>query len=304
MHPWICKTCCNESPPSESPPEACPICSDPRQYVPPTGQAWLSPEALAGAHKSDIRQEELGLLGIGVSPQVGIGQRALLIEHPEGGVLWDGVPLLDDGAIEAIRARGGVRAMALSHPHLYGAAVTNSIKLGNVPIYIPEADRAWIAWPHKNIRVFREKELDLGHGVRLHVTGGHFDGSAFLHWPQGAGGRGALLTGDTLFVTPGQQWVTFLWSTPNYVQLPPRDIERIVAAAEGLDYDRIYSGWWDAKIPAGAKAAVARSMARIFEKIGYTGAPAPATRRRQRASATIAHTASTMPNGQAPEANP
>lgn len=299
MHPWICKTCCNEYPPSAEPPAVCPICADPRQYVPPTGQEWISPDDLAATHASDIRQEEPGLLGIGVAPHVGIGQRSLLIEHPEGGVLWDGVPLLDDSAIEAIKARGGVRAMVMSHPHLYGAAVSNSIKLGNVPLYIPEADRDWIAWPHENVRFFSGKTLDLGHGVTLHVTGGQFDGSAFVHWPEG---RGALLTGDTIFATPGQDWVTFTWSTPNYVPLPPPDIERITATAAALPYDRIYCGWWASKIPQDAKAAVARSAARIFEKVGYSGRAAESAL--QRTMATRAQTASTRPNGHAPEANP
>lgn len=51
----------------------------------------------------------------------------------------------------------------------------------------------------------------------------------------------------------------------NLVQLNPRAIRRIVAAAENLPYDRIYAGWWDAMVPRDAKARVAASEARILD---------------------------------------
>jgi hypothetical protein len=264
MPNWICSTCCAEFPPSDTPPETCPICSDPRQYVLPRGQRWTTKaELVADGHRTEIREEEPGLYGIGVTPKAGIGQRALLVAHDEGGVLFDGVPLIDDEGLAEIARLGGVRAIVASHPHLYGAIITNARKLGNVPVYLPEADRQWLMNPDPLVTFFSGDRLDLGHGITLHVTGGHFDGSAFLFWPDGAGGKGAILTGDTMLVTPGQDWVSFMWSSPNLVQLNPGAIRKIVAAAEVLDYDRIYAGWWDAKIPAGAKARVAASEARI-----------------------------------------
>ena len=265
MIPYICSTCCAEFPPSDHPPQICPICSDPRQYINPNGQSWITNTELAEHHHTDLRQQEPGLLGIGVTPQAGIGQRALLIEHASGGIMWEGVPLLDDAAIDEIQRRGGVRAMVMSHPHLYGAMVTNSQKLGNVPIYLPEADRDWVMRPHENIRYWSGDELDLDDGIKLFRTGGHFEGSSFLHWPQGANGKGALLTGDTIAVAPDPDWVSFMWSTPNMVPLSPRAMRTIVATAEKLSYDRIYAGWWNAVMQSGAKAKVAASEQRILE---------------------------------------
>ena len=225
---------------------------------------WTSEaELVAKGHKTEIREEESGLFGIGVTPAAGIGQRALLVTHPEGGVLFDGVPLLDDDALVEIARLGGVRAIVASHPHLYGALVTNARKLGNVPVYLPVADRAWLMNPDPLVSYFSGDTLDLGHGLTLHVTGGHFDGSSFLHWPEGAGGKGAILCGDTMLVSPGQDWVSFLWSAPNRVQLGPRAIRRIVSTAEALAYDRIYAGWWDAIVPANAKARVDASEKRL-----------------------------------------
>ncbi len=43
MAVWTCRACGVEYPESEHPPAACPICEDERQYVPPAGQAWVTP---------------------------------------------------------------------------------------------------------------------------------------------------------------------------------------------------------------------------------------------------------------------
>ena len=60
--------------------ESCPICTDERQYVRSTGQEWTTPSELGKTHKSVVKEEEPGLLGIGIEPPVGIGQRSLLIK--------------------------------------------------------------------------------------------------------------------------------------------------------------------------------------------------------------------------------
>jgi len=268
MHTHICATCCAEFPSSDTPPDICPICADPRQYVPVDGQKWThEAELAANGHVTEWREEEPGLLGIGVTPKAGIGQRALLIEHPEGGVLWDGIPLLDDAAIAEINRRGGVRAMVMSHPHLYGAMVTNSIKLGNVPIYLPAADRDWVMYPHDNITYFDGDNLDLGQGVTVQVAGGHFAGSAFLHWADGADGKGVILTGDTIMVAADHDWVSFMWSYPNMVPLGPKAVRAIVAATERYEFDRIRGAWWDTVMQSGAKAKLAASEQRFQDAI-------------------------------------
>lgn len=264
MHTWICQTCCAEFPAAGTPPGQCPICSDERQYVLPSGQTWLSPGELASSHRTEIRALEPGLFGIGVTPRIGIGQRALLIAHPDGGVLWDGVPLLDDAALEFIAAQGGVRAMVMSHPHLYGTMVTNAEKLGGVPIFLPETDRDWTMHPSARITYFSGDRLDLGHGIIQYVAGGHFAGSSVLHWPQGADGKGAILTGDTITVTPDQRWASFMWSYPNQVPLNPLAIARILDTVAPLAFDRLYAAWWDSVIDHDAPARVRASAARYI----------------------------------------
>ena len=145
MTSFICVTCAVQQASTDGPPERCPICEDERQYVRQGGQAWTTVEELRLMdHRIELRELEPGLVGVGVTPALGIGQRALLVQTAKGNILWDCVGYIDDAAIAAIRARGGIGGIAFSHPHFYGAMVEWSHAFGGAPIYIPLADREWI----------------------------------------------------------------------------------------------------------------------------------------------------------------
>lgn len=79
---WICDTCAVQvaTPVSESPPEKCKVCEDDRQYRNMQGQNWTTPSEIAKKHKSIIKEEEPGVLGLGVDPPIGNGNRALLVQ--------------------------------------------------------------------------------------------------------------------------------------------------------------------------------------------------------------------------------
>ena len=250
------------------PPEACPICEDERQFVNPRGQTWTTPEALRRSHRNALRAEEPGLLGIGMEPSFAIGQRALLVRTPEGNVLWDCVSLLDGAVVEAVGAMGGLKAIAVSHPHFYAAMVDWSHAFGRAPIYLHAADRRYVMRPVPAIEFWEGDRRALPGGLTLVRCGGHFDGSTLLHWPEGAKGRGALLTGDTIQAVPNRRAVSFMRSYPNLIPLPAAAVERIAAAVEPLAFDRIYGGWFDRSVPVRAKAVVARSAARYLKAIG------------------------------------
>ena len=86
-------------------------------------------------------------------------------------------------------------------------------------------------------------------GLTLVRCGGHFTSSTVLHWADGAEGRGALLTGDTIAVALDRRYVTFMRSYPNLIPLSAAAVRRIVAAVEPFAFDRIYGGWWDYVVP-------------------------------------------------------
>ena len=264
---WICKTCGAHHPESAQVPAHCPICEDERQYVGANGQEWLDRAALTASHHNDWREIEPGLTGIGLTPTIAIGQRALLIQTPEGNVLWDCTPVLDDVTAARIRSLGGLKAIVFSHPHFYTGMVEWSEALGDVPILLPEADLPHVMRPSPLIQGWSGDVLDVLPGITVHRLGGHFTGSSVLQWSAGAEGKGVLLVGDTIQVTPAAGWVSFMRSYPNLIPLPARQVAAMASRVADLPFDRIYGGWWDRVIATDAKGAVARSAERYIRAL-------------------------------------
>jgi hypothetical protein len=108
MPAFICTACGTQYPPSDAPPDACTICQEERQYVPPTGQSWTTLENLGARHFNSFRQHEDGLIGIGTQPNFAIGQRALIVCTPHGNVLWDTIAMLDAATVSLLKGLGGI----------------------------------------------------------------------------------------------------------------------------------------------------------------------------------------------------
>ncbi|HLH47233.1 MAG TPA: hypothetical protein VKV25_08740 [Acidimicrobiales bacterium] len=265
MTAWICCTCAVQQADSEAPPDRCPICDDERQYVGWDGQRWTTAEDIAAEHRSVIREEEASLVGVGLEPAFGIDQRALLLRTPAGNVLWDCVPSIDAAAREAIADLGGIAAIAMSHPHFYGAHVDVADHF-DARVLIPAADRGWIQRPSPRIELFDDAAEPVP-GIRVLRIGGHFDGASVLHWPAGAGGRGALLTGDTITVVQDRDWVSFMWSYPNLIPLDAGTVADIARRVEGLPFERIYGGWWGRVVVRDGGGAVRRSADRYLARL-------------------------------------
>jgi glyoxylase-like metal-dependent hydrolase (beta-lactamase superfamily II) len=221
---------------------------------------------LAGeGYRTEAHEVEPGLVGIGVTPALGVGQRALLVQTAEGNLLWDPPGFIDDVAIAVVRDAGGLRAVSASHPHMYGAIVEWSKAFG-AEILLPEADAGWLMRPDGSVRWWAGGVTMLP-GVTLVQCGGHFPGSAVVHWTGGAGGRGALFCGDTLFVTPGEDRVSFVYSAPNRLPLPEHEVRAVVDALASYRFDRIYGGWWSPVLRSDAKPALERSARRYIELV-------------------------------------
>jgi len=265
---YICTTCGVQYAESEGyPVEICTICADDRQYVKPSGQEWTTLEELRRTHRNEIRAVEPGLTGIATVPGFTIGQRPLLVQTPDGNVLWDCISLIDDETVAALNALGGVDAIAISHPHFYDSMVDWSQAFHDAPIYLHRDNERWVMRPDKRIVYWETETHTLLPGVTLIRCGGHFPGSTVLHWAHGAEGKGALLTGDTIMVVADTNWVTFMYSYPNDIPLNRAAVERIVAAVEPYAFDRLYGGWWEKVVPADAKNVVRRSAERYIRAI-------------------------------------
>ncbi len=264
MPAFICATCGTQYPPSGAPPAECPICLDERQYLPPPGQTWTTLAEMRGPFFNGWRRHEPNLMGIGTVPNFAIGQRALLVQTPQGNVLWDCITLIDDATVDLVRSLGGIAAIAISHPHYYSCMVEWA-HVFDCPVWLHEADRQHIMRPDPSQHFWSGARHTLMDGLTLINAPGHFDGAAMLHWAGGAGGKGALLSGDIIQVSADRKTAGFMRSYPNWIPLGPNGVRRIAEAAEPFAYERVYGAWWDKAIMADSKAAVARSVERTLK---------------------------------------
>ena len=253
----ICRTCAVEH---ATPVDVCAICADERQWVPATGQAWTTLEELqAAGTTAQIVELEPGLQGVSASPGVGIGQQSKLLATGAGNLLWDPIGYLDDAALEQILAFGPVAAIAASHPHMFGVSVEWSRQLGGAPVYVNDANLGFVARPDSAIQSWSEQAEPLP-GVTLAQVGGHFPGSAVVHF-MAADGKGVLLSSDTVYVNPDRASVSFMRSFPNHIPLSPAVVARVVSALDAFEYDRLYGNFANA-IRRDGRAVVARSAER------------------------------------------
>jgi Reverse transcriptase-like len=262
---WICVTCGVQYPLSDEPPAECPICLDERQYVGWGGQQWTTMSRLAesGRHNA-ITELEPGLLNLGTEPPVAIGQRAMLVRTPAGNVMWDCITYADEETIDHLRELGGLSGIAISHPHFYASMATWSAAFGDCPIYIHAADQEWVQFRSPGLRLWDGDAREIAPGLTLINTGGHFAGAAVLHWAAGAGGRGVLLTGDSITVVQDRRWVSFMYSFPNLIPLSDAEVRHIVDVVRPFPYERIYSAWEGRVTATDGPASLERSAARYL----------------------------------------
>jgi glyoxylase-like metal-dependent hydrolase (beta-lactamase superfamily II) len=263
----ICVTCGVQHGPDAAAPDRCRICDDERQYIGWDGQRWTTLDELRRDHSNRIEEEGPGLTGFGTRPAFGIGQRALLLETGNGNVLWDCISLVDDDTIAAVEARGGLAAIAVSHPHFYGAMVDWSRAFGGVPVYVHEADREWVMRPDDCIEFWSGERTEIGPGLTLLNGAVHFAGGAVLHSAAHDGGAGAILSGDIFQVVMDRRWVSFMRSYPNLIPERPDTIRRAIELTEPYRFERIYGAFWKRNVEADAKAALNRSAQRYLRQV-------------------------------------
>jgi hypothetical protein len=273
MTNYICVACGTQFSETDSPPNRCPICEDERQFVNWEGQQWTTLEQLQRDHSNRIEEEGPNLVGIGTEPSFAIGQRALLVRSPGGNLLWDCVTLLDRQTIERVTELGGIRAIAISHPHYYSAMVGWSRAFNDAPIHLHAADREWVMRADSALHFWEDSTRSLWDGMTLVQCGGHFEGGTVLHCASGADGRGALLTGDIIQVVPDRRWVSFMRSYPNLIPLSVRAISHIVERIEPFAFEQIYGAWWGRNVLSDGPGALRRSAKRYLSALASSASP-------------------------------
>ncbi|KAF2498257.1 hypothetical protein BU16DRAFT_579416 [Lophium mytilinum] len=249
----ICNTCGTQfdvSLQSGSPLKSCRICEDPRQYVPPGGQVWTTLGQLKGKHENFLEQDPTDekILFITTEPKCGIGERAILLQTPNGNVLWDLIAFIDQKTIDFITSKGGLSAIVISHPHFYTTHLEWA-KIFNCPVYVATEDKQWLnRFDHLKARRFIKGPIEtIVPGVTAIKVGGHFDGSMVLHWEK------KLFIADSMYTVPsagtpsprqpGTSSYSFMWSIPNMIPLPPSKIEGIWKALQPFEFEATYGGF-------------------------------------------------------------
>ena len=236
--------------------------------MPASGQRWTSLESLSASHSNGFRQHEPDVLSLHTFPSFAIGQRAFLLLTDAGNVLWDCIALLDEATITLIRALGGVKAIAISHPHYY-TTMRRWSEAFDAPVLLHEADRQWVVDDGGHIDTWTGDVRIIRRGLTLIRCGGHFAGGTVLH--RADSGGGTLFSGDVLQVLPDRRHVSFMRSYPNMIPLSAPVIERIQARLSLYRFERIYGAFPEREILAGGAAAVARSAERYIAAVSGRG---------------------------------
>ncbi|KAJ5037370.1 uncharacterized protein L3040_007546 [Drepanopeziza brunnea f. sp. 'multigermtubi'] len=269
----------------------CRICDDPRQFVPPTGQAFTTMAALrAGPYKNrwttfDDDPDE-NFWQIWTEPHLAIGQRAILVRTPQGNILWDCIAFLDSPTIDFINELGGLAAIVISHPHYY----TTHLEWADIfecPVYLAWEDKSWLNRFDRlgKVRTFiqsTEEEIEVRGektGVVILKPGGHFPGSlvALAH--------NRLLIADTLVTTPsgrgdwsrgadggvgrpaGMNTYVFMWSIPNMIPLAPDVIAGMWKVLKGHKFHSTHGAFVGTDVRDGSYGADTTVKERILESI-------------------------------------
>ncbi|OAA61048.1 metallo-beta-lactamase superfamily protein [Niveomyces insectorum RCEF 264] len=264
--------------------KSCKVCDDPRQYIPPEGQTWTTLRELqrSKSYRNVFVPDKYdsGVVSIYTTPQVAIGQRAILLCGDDGrNLLWDCITYLDDATVQAVRELGGIEAIVISHPHYYSTALHWAEAFG-CRVYVSAEDGEWLMRRGDAHVLWEGQRMDLLDGRFTAVkVGGHFPGSAVLLWKA----RRKLFVADSITVVPSGVYhvdrppntasFTFMWSYPNMIPLPPSDVYNIWKAIEDLDFEDTHGAFIKRDTRGRSKQRMLESAQLFINFMGYVDHP-------------------------------
>ncbi|KAI1111066.1 beta-lactamase-like protein [Nemania sp. NC0429] len=284
----VCKTCGTQFPTADKHSvTTCFICDDPRQYVPPSAQSFVSLDALRSGGYKNVFTPLLGdpgrLIAIHSEPKVAIGQRAILVRTPRGNVLWDCLTLIDDETVAKIKELGGLGAIVISHPHYYSTHLEWA-RAFDCPVYLASEDRKWLAQQDPEYQIFVSETATDVLGTRALKLGGHFPGSMVMLFED------RLLIADTIMTTPsglgnwdvdalgaarerpqGISSFSFMWSYPNMIPLPPDALEHMWDILKNYEFSGTHGAFPGQDVVKTAREMKQRVLDSMQIQIRYSG---------------------------------
>lgn len=260
----ICTTCGTRYSDEHFDENLCPVCADDRQYINLKGQRWTSYDEMKKTHSLYFNKLRDDIYEISIRPSFAIGQKAHLIVHPEGNILWDCLPFLDEASASFINKLGGLKAIAISHPHYY-SLMTEWAEYFDCPIYLHENDRKWVFDDDDKIRFFSEEKLEISKGVEIVNTGGHFPGSTVLSY-KSENQLPTLFGGDTLYLSLNKKHLSAMYSYPNNIALERKELFGCFEKVNQLDFEAFFGAFSWQNLFTGASEVFKNSFDR-YRKI-------------------------------------
>ena len=218
-------------------PAACPVCEDTRNDLPADGWHFLPEPEVAARLTGSWRVLPGGLVAFATSPGFGLNGTGWLLLHPEGNTAFEAAPYYTPAMLEEIRRLGGIRFLAASHCHGYGALwqlqdvfQPEILAIQKDDLRMTKAFR--VTWPYDDM-------LELRPGQVLHHVGGHYEGQAALHDAR----RRILFCGDAFKVDQDAAGNSLAVSTHKAfhkdIPLSHQEVRRYRDVIAPLDFDTL-----------------------------------------------------------------
>src|SRR5262249_14449245 len=157
-----------------------------------------------------------------------------------GNILWGCITLIDDASVRTIHALGGLTAIALSHPRYFSSVIEWSRAFGGIPVHVHAALRRWLMRSDAAVDFWDGNECSLPGDVTLVHVGTYVEGGTLLHWPAGADGAGALLTGDVMQIVKQGTRVGLLANSRDLVPRSAEGVRKLISAIDRFRFDALY----------------------------------------------------------------
>ncbi len=171
-------------------PPDCPVCTDTRNDLPQDGWDFWPEDKVASFLAGHWRDVGRDVVAFTTTPRFGLNGTGWLLLHADGNVAFEAAPYYTAPMLNEIRRLGGVRFLAASHVHGYGALwqlqrefAPEIVAIQREDLRLTKAFR--VTWPY-------DDSMALPTGQTLHHVGGHYEGQAVLHDPA----RRMLFCGD------------------------------------------------------------------------------------------------------------
>ena len=235
LSPWACANCGFWQ--KHVAPATCPGCDDTRNDLPHDGWHFLREEEVAAKLTGSWRQLDRDMVAFTTAPPFGLNGTGWLLLHADGNTAFEAAPYYTPAMLDEIRRLGGIRYLAASHCHGYGALWQLQDVFQPEVLAIQKDDLRMT----KAFRVTRpyDAALELRPGQVLMHVGGHYEGQAVLHDAP----RRTLFCGDAFKVDQDAAGENLAVSTHKAfhksIPLTPDEVRKYRGVIAAVDFDTV-----------------------------------------------------------------